>query len=176
VNRTFNFKRYFIFLFLMLLFLQNGTIDGFCCDDPFSQKNRKIASAALNVASGIVGSIADYDIMVGNIDSSNNLKIANACTSGLAGLLKIINWRKDDYKSQDGATGKTSFLHQSINTLVIGCNASSAVLSILSSSTHDVQQKHIYNFVSFLTNVGGIFLKGVELWFTQSPYDNRYAE
>jgi len=144
-----------------------------CCLFLENKSNRimisKATSAGLNAASVLLGSIAFWETTLNKTPTGS--KIANACTSGAAGILKCINSLSDE----DGNTGKLGIMHMLLNGAIVACNLTSVGLSIASVVTDDLDEKNLYNYISSVTNTSAMFLKGFDLWLSRSPYDNKTA-
>ena len=164
-----NKSNYVTKIFFTLLCAITLNFDGVCMEEPntfyqdmLSTNGRKVISASLNFSSSVLGLVASWETLNG--ESSEGVKIANACTSLGAAALKSYNWYID--WKDDGIRGVP---HQILNVLSLGCNITSATLSIMSAASDDPYQKNLYNFVSSVTNVSGLFLKGIDLFLTPSP-------
>ena len=165
-------KLWFVPMFMIFSFVLTQELSASggdtCCDCSCFNNVRKGLSVSLNAVSSALGIIADWQEKAGA--SSSVLKVANAATSGAAGILKFVNARfYDDYSyGKEGCHGQR-FFHVTLSGLVITCNVASLVLSSLSVYSTSPSDIRAYNLASSLTNLGGMFFKSLDLWISPQP-------
>jgi hypothetical protein len=161
--------------FLGFFFLTLMSIDSFVYSADLENAQREydersssyVRNALPNIAGFTalsLGAISSLDSL--SAESSESVSICGGCINVVGAFINVYNWHKDRELIKGG-------LRKTFNGLIVLSNLTSAALSFACASSDTLHERNIFGVASLVAGASGLFFKGLDLYFTESPDDNK---